>query len=190
MTEANKAVFDKVLSMQDEVVRFAGSLCKDWQQAQDLAQDTLIRAYNYKNIHKIENVRAWVFKIVRNVWIDSVRKTARRPNHYPIAFDNGVSDGEYSKDFSMPAPSSDVAAYEANGANSDNYDMLFSDVIVKALKAIPEVYERAVILSDVEDHTYEEIAGKLNVPVGTVRSRIFRGRKLLRARISELKATT
>ena len=185
MSEARQSIINEVLSYHQEMVRFAAYLCKDSHAAEDLAQEALIRIYNYKKIEKITNVKAWVFRIIRNIHIDKIRVRPRRP--YTQTIENGSSGGT-NESVASYTPNREIEAFERHGSGPNNYDMMFSDEVVQAINEVPENYIKAVILSDVEDHTYDEIASKLSIPVGTVRSRIFRGRKLLRERIANRQA--
>lgn len=185
MSEARQSIINEVLSYRQEMVRFATYLCKDSHAAEDLAQEALIRIYNYKNVDKITNVKAWVFRIIRNIHIDKIRVRSRRPKTQTI---ENSSTGGTNDNIAAYTVNHEIQALERHGSGSDNYDILFSDTVVQAINQVPENYIKAVILSDVEDHTYDEIANKLNIPVGTVRSRIFRGRKLLRERIAKRQA--
>lgn len=182
MSEANMpSGYARLLDMEDEMIRFAGSLCRDWHMAQDLAQDAMVKALNTKkDLDKITNLRAWAFKVVRNCWIDKVRHFNRRVKTQTIE-----TNGSTNEAIASYETNPHIDALNAHGHGRENYDMLFSDEIKKALNEIPRVYTDALMLSAIEDNNYSEVAAKLSIPEGTVRSRIFRGRKLLRKVLQE-----
>jgi RNA polymerase sigma-70 factor, ECF subfamily len=140
---------------------FSGALhlTRNRHDAEDLVQETMLRAYaRFDTFQDGTNVKAWLYRILQNTWIDQCRKKSRRPTEV-LAWD-WPSNG-----------STDVAALES-----------VPDVAVKAaLMALPEESRIAVYYADVEGFSYKEIAAILGVPVGTVTSRLHRGRQRLRA---------
>lgn len=181
MSEKNRRdKLNALVEFQDAIVRYAGSLCRDWHVAQDLAQDVIIRAMNFDNLHKVANIKAWSFIVVKNLWIDRCRATARRPLVLTTSTkEHGTDDSIYHY-----TPNNEVDLYEKRGLKNDTTEMLFSDDIIAALNSISKIYRDPVILRSVHSHSYDEIARILDVPVGTVRSRISRGRGMLREIIS------
>ena len=131
--------------------------------AQDLVQESLIRIRRGLETFTPGSLEAWLARIVTNVFLDEVRRKRRRPT---VALPE-------QPDLVLP-PS--VAADEASEA--------LSDEVQRALAALSEEFRTAVVLSDVVGLSYDEIAGAQGIPVGTVRSRIHRGRRLLRAALS------
>jgi len=130
--------------------------------AEDLVQETFLRAY--RGFHRFEagtNIRAWLFTILHRVRTDAFRRAGRSPQTVEM-----IGDGP-----GVPAPQEALAS----GAED----------IERALLALPEVFRMAVVLRDVEDLSYDEIAGVLDIPIGTVMSRIHRGRALLRASLAK-----
>ncbi len=182
MTEDKEKALNTLLDFQDAMVRYAGSLCKDWHIAQDIAQECLVRAMRYERLGKVKNIKAWAFTVIRNMWIDRVRVDSRRPTTFTI---ENTKTGGTNESISWYVPNHDNDVVNRHGFGRHTYSTLLSDELLRALRDIPDVYEEAIILSDIEDNTYEEVSKILGIPVGTVRSRIFRGRKLLRTRLSE-----
>jgi RNA polymerase sigma-70 factor (ECF subfamily) len=131
--------------------------------AQDLVQETLLRVRRGLETYTPGSLPGWLSRIVTNVFLDEVRRRRRRPTD-PLADD---------ADRVLP-PS--AAADEA----SEN----LSDDVQRALTALPDEFRAAVVLCDVVGMSYDEIAGVQGVPVGTVRSRIHRGRRMLRAALT------
>jgi RNA polymerase sigma-70 factor, ECF subfamily len=132
-------------------------MTRNAHDAEDLVQETCLRAYRaFDRYQPGTNIRAWLFTILHRARTDSFRRHARSPRTVEL-----VGDGP-----AVP-PAQDALA--AGGED-----------IVRAMEALPEVFRTAVVLRDLEDFTYDEIARILEVPIGTVMSRIHRGRALLR----------
>jgi RNA polymerase sigma-70 factor (ECF subfamily) len=132
--------------------------------AEDLVQDTYLRAFRaFDGYAPGTNIRAWLFTILQRVRTDAFRRAGRSPETREL-----VDDGP------GVAPAQDAIC---NGG----------DAIERALRALPEVFRSAVVLRDVQEFSYEEIARILGVPIGTVMSRIHRGRALLRVSLADLR---
>jgi len=130
--------------------------------AEDLVQETLLRAYRaFDSYRPGTNVRAWLFTILHRLRTDALRRRGRSPQTVEL-----VGDGP------------GVAPAHEAALTSGRED------VVRALRAVPENFRVAVVLRDVEDFSYAEIAQILGVPAGTVMSRIHRGRALLREALS------
>jgi RNA polymerase sigma-70 factor (ECF subfamily) len=131
--------------------------------AQDLVQEALLRVHKGLERYQPGSLEGWLARIVTNVFLDDVRRRRRRP------VDALPDDPDWVL---PPTPGADEASLD------------FSDDVQRALSALPDDFRAAVVLSDVADLTYDEIAVALGVPVGTVRSRIHRGRRLLRTSLA------
>jgi RNA polymerase sigma factor (sigma-70 family) len=132
--------------------------------AQDLVQETLLRVRRGLETYQPGALTAWLARICTNVFLDELRRRRRRPvDLFPDDPDRMM----------VPAPA------------ADEVSTLLSRDIETALAALPEEFRVAVVLCDVAGLGYEEIAQAVGVPVGTVRSRIHRGRRLLRTALSE-----
>lgn len=157
----------EALPWVDDVHRFALSLTRDEADADDVVQDTYLRAY--KSWHTYvpgSDCRRWLFTICRNVFLRSLERQAP-------TVDLGGADSELS--------ASNVSFREASDVG---LEQLFARVdlgpaLESALDRVPEPFRSAVLLVDVEDQSYETAAEVLHVPIGTVRSRLFRGRRLM-----------
>jgi RNA polymerase sigma-70 factor (ECF subfamily) len=131
--------------------------------AEDLVQETFLRAYRaFDRYTPGTNIRAWLATILHRVRTDALRKSARSPATLELA-DDGPA---------VPATAERVLA-------SGRED------VVRALESLPEAFRTAVVLRDIEEFSYDEIARILDVPIGTVMSRIHRGRGLLRRALAE-----
>lgn len=158
---------DEALPWVDDVYRFALSLTHDAVDAEDVVQDTFLRAY--KSWHTYvpgSDCRRWLFTICRNVFLRSLER--RSPT-----IDFGDAEGDALASRAM-----------FREATRDSTDDLFSRLdlgpaIERALARLPEPFQSTLVLVDVEDQPYEAAATILGIPVGTVRSRLFRGRRLM-----------
>ncbi len=131
----------------------------DAQIAEDLVQETYLRAWKYfESFDPGTNPRAWLFRILRNVWLDRCHKSRLE---LPLPDESGGAVEPY---------------YDWEG---DLLTAEFSAEMERALSALPEEYRWAVLLADVEEFSYQEIAGIMQCPIGTVMSRINRGRRML-----------
>lgn len=141
-------------------------LAGDEQDARDLVQEALLRVRRGLETYEPGSLEGWLARIVTNVFLDEVRRKRRRPTQ---------ALPEHADLVVPPSVGADEAAAAAG----------LSDEIQAALAALPDEFRVPVVLCDVADRTYEEIAGTLGVPVGTVRSRLHRGRRMLRAALVE-----
>lgn len=151
----------------EDVARFAYSLTRDQADADDLVQETFLRAYRaWSSYEPGSDCRRWLFTICRNAFLRS-RERERRV----VAIDD-------------PELESLAAATIADSADRGGYGDLFSSIdlgpaIARALEELPAAFREAVELVDVNDMSYDKAAEILGVPIGTIRSRLFRGRRLL-----------
>ena len=153
---------------QDALYNYALKIARNADDAQDLLQETYYKAY--KNYHQFENgtnSKAWMFMILKNTFINNYRKTKRE--HAKIDYDEIEDIYENIK--------SDQA--EDNNLDLDFYNNLLDDELSEALSKIPAKMREVFLLCDLEGYSYEEIAEIVNIPIGTVRSRLHRARKLL-----------
>ena len=155
----------------DDVFRFALSLTRNEADAEDITQETFLRAYRSWHTFQLgSDARRWLFTICRNVFLRSRERERHRVE---------VDDGDVEA----------VAAAQAqSGARRDGADALLARVdlapaIDRALGELPEPFRSAVVLVDVEDQSYEAASEILGIPIGTVRSRLFRGRRLLQDKL-------
>jgi RNA polymerase sigma-70 factor (ECF subfamily) len=154
---AIKGVFPAVYST-------AVRLARDEENAKDLTQETLIKAYQAYDRFDGRNLKAWLLRILTNTFINRLRQENRSPDS------TSIEDSLEAQQMASPEPLPLDRVLQQS----------FDDEIEKALASLPEEYRLAVVLSDIEGLSYQEIADALEVPVGTVRSRLARGRSLLR----------
>jgi len=157
----------EALEHLDSVYRYALALTHDRSEAEDLVQDTFLQALrHWDQFRPGTNARAWLFTICRNLFLRQRERRAREEPTEAAALD-GIA-----------------AANEAFAAPPDAGRALFDapelgDVIRRELDKLPAEYREVVELSDLQDQSYADIAQVLGVPLGTVKSRLFRGRRLL-----------
>lgn len=152
----------------DAVYNFALRMTGDEDDADDLVQETFLKAFRFfDKFEKGTNCKAWLFRILKNSFINDYRKTTKEPNK--VDYDDVQNFYENIK-----ADEVETQHYE-----EDAFSNLLDDEISKAISELPEDFRTVVILSDIEGFTYEEIADFTDIPVGTVRSRLHRARKML-----------
>ncbi len=160
----------ETLEAIDRVYRFALHLTRDPADAEDLVQETYLRAYRHRDQYQPgTNCTAWLFTICRHLWTQQWRRSDR-----VTAYDIPELDALAGR--SLQERSAELAAVLFELPE-------FGDVLRKALEEIPEVYRLPIVIVDIEDQSYAAAAQVLGVPVGTVRSRLFRGRRMLQARL-------
>jgi RNA polymerase sigma-70 factor (ECF subfamily) len=134
------------------------------EDAQDLVQEALIRVQRGLERYEPGSLEGWLARIVTNVFLDEVRRRRRRP---------------------ADALPDDPERVLPTSPGADEVSTELSSEVQAALAALPEEFRVPVVLCDVADQSYEQIAAALGVPVGTVRSRLHRGRRMLRSMLSE-----
>jgi RNA polymerase sigma-70 factor (ECF subfamily) len=151
---------------------YALRLTANADDASDLLQETFMKAYRFWDKYEIgTNIRAWLFRIMKNSYINRYRRETKTPE---------TVDYEDVQNFYTLIKSD---AVDANDLQEKIFGGLLDDDITRALESLPEDFRTVVILCDIEGLTYEEIAEFVNCPIGTVRSRLHRGRKMLRAKL-------
>jgi RNA polymerase sigma-70 factor (ECF subfamily) len=168
---------EEIIPHLDALYNFGLRLTSDPNDAEDLVQDSIVKAYRFfSSYEKGTNAKAWLFRILKNSYINNYRRKSKKPSQ--VDYDEVASFYE-----SIRAERTET---------SDLEDKMFRDMIddelSNALDNIPEDFRTVVLLCDVEDFTYEEIANMLDVPIGTIRSRLHRGRNLLKAELTDYAA--
>lgn len=155
----------------DALYRVALRLTGNASDAEDLVQDTMLRAYrSWERYTPGTNAKGWLLTILRNLFINEYRRKSRHPE--PVDLDTIEPFVLFQE----------VQEGDPQGAF---FDRIVDDEVLRAVDELPEAFREAVTLSDVEGMSYEEVAKVLGVPVGTVKSRLYRGRRLLQAKLYE-----
>jgi len=164
----------EALPHMDVLYNFALRTTGNEDDARDLLQETYLKAYRFwDKYEKGTNIRAWLFRIMKNSYINRYRKETKEPDK--VDYDD--IENFYN---TIRAESTDP-----NDLQQQLYGNLLGDEVTKALQSLPDDFRTVVILCDIEGLTYEEIAEFVECPIGTVRSRLHRGRKLLQAKLFE-----
>ena len=159
---------------KDILFNFALRTTGDKDDAHDLLQETFMKAFRFwDKYEKGTNIRAWLFRIMKNSYINRYRKETREPGM--VDYDDVENFYDSIRDDST----------ESNDLQKSLYRNMLSDEITQALQSLPEDFRTVVILCDIEGLTYDEIAEFLNCPIGTVRSRLHRGRKVLEEKLHD-----
>jgi RNA polymerase sigma-70 factor (ECF subfamily) len=147
--------------------------------AEDLVQETYLKAYrSFGSFEEGTNLRAWLYRILTNTFINSYRAAKRRPE---------VTDVEDVEDLYLYKRLTDTGSVGVGRSAEEEALDRFTDEDVKAaLEALPEAFRMAVLLADVEGFSYKEISEITEVPIGTVMSRIHRGRRALQKALHEV----
>lgn len=165
--------FEKeALPHMDALFNFALRLTGDSDDANDLVQETYLKAFRFfDKYERGTNSKAWLFRILKNSYINDYRKQSKEP---------GKVDYDDIENFYENIKSSEV---KSSHITQDAFSNLMGDEISKAIADLPEDFRTVILLSDIEGFTYEEIADFVDVPIGTVRSRLHRARKMLYAKL-------
>jgi len=165
---------EEIIPHLDALYNFGLRLTSDPNDAEDLVQDSIVKAYRFfSSYEKGTNAKAWLFRILKNSYINNYRKKSKKPQE--VDYDEVATFYETIR----------AERTETSDLEDKMFRELIDDDISKALDDIPEDFRTVVLLCDVEDFTYEEIANMLDVPIGTIRSRLHRGRNLLKAQLLE-----
>ena len=172
--ERDRARFEEeALELSDQVYRVARRLVSSREEAEDLVQETYARAFrSWRSYTPGTNLRAWLFRILTNLNIDRGRRVQRTPDLQPI------EEGDYYL----------YNRLEQDGGVDDEeqvVERLSQDTIVQALSAVPHNFRDVLVLVDIGDFSYQDAAQILDVPIGTVMSRLHRGRRILKKELAE-----
>ena len=159
------------MPLLDQLYAGAMRMTRNPADAEDLVQETYAKAYRaFGQFQEGTNLKAWMFRILTNTYINLYRKNQRMP---------AVDLTEQIEDWQMAAAERHTSGGERS-AEAEALDLLPTEAISRAMLQVPEEYREAVYLADVEGFSYKEIATIMDTPVGTVMSRLHRGRKMLR----------
>ena len=164
---------EEVLELADQVYRVARRLVSTREEAEDLVQETYARAFrSWRSYTPGTNLRAWLMRILTNLNIDRGRREQRAPATQPL------EEGDYFLYNRLEA--------ESGSEDEDRIvERLSQDGIVEALSAVPHDFRDVLVLVDIGDFSYQDAAQILDIPIGTVMSRLHRGRRILKQQLAE-----
>jgi len=166
---------EEALELSDQVYRVARHLAGSREEAEDLMQEAYARAFrSWRSFTPGTNLRAWLLRILTNLNIDRGRKKQRTPDTQPL------EEGDYFLYNKLEESSNGPAQDEERVV-----ERLSQDDVVSALSAVPHDFRDVVVLVDIGDFTYADAAQILDIPIGTVMSRLHRGRRILKQAMAE-----
>jgi RNA polymerase sigma-70 factor (ECF subfamily) len=164
---------EEALDLSDQVYRVARRLVSTREEAEDLVQEAYARAFrSWRSYTPGTNMRAWLLRILTNLNIDRGRRQQRSPDEQPL------EEGDYFL-YNRLEQSGGVTEEERV------VERLSRDDIVGAMSAVPDDFRDVIVLVDIGDFTYADAAQILDIPVGTVMSRLHRGRRILKRELAE-----
>ncbi len=173
-SDRHKEFEQEALPHMDLLYNYAVRTTNNAQDADDLVQETYLKAYRFWDSYEQgTNIKAWLFRIMKNSYINRYRKETKEPD---------TVDYDEVKDFYSRVRAEST---QSNDLQETLFGSLLDDDVTKAVASLPDDFRTVVILSDIEGLSYEEIAEFVDCPLGTVRSRLHRGRKLLREQLMQ-----
>ncbi len=172
--EKQKIFTEEFLPHADALYNFAFHLTYNESDAQDLVQDTFLKSYRFINSYQLgTNAKAWLFRILKNGFINEYRKKSKRPNKVDY------------EDFLTYQEGDDMSHIGHLDLRQEIFQGMMGDEITVAVNSLPVDFKTVILLCDVEGFTYEEIAKIVDIPIGTVRSRLHRARNMLKVKLKE-----
>jgi RNA polymerase sigma-70 factor (ECF subfamily) len=176
-TDVRDLFEEQAMQYMDQLYAAAMRMTKNPADAADLVQETFVKAYTaFGQFQQGTNLKAWLYRIQTNTFINNYRKNQRNP------YQGTIDDLE---DWQLGGAESVTQHTSTRSAEAEAIDHLPDSAVKDALQSIPEDFRLAVYFADVEGFSYQEIADIMKTPVGTVMSRLHRGRRLLRGLLAE-----
>lgn len=175
-----KARYDEIFEQEllphaDALYTFAYHLVYNESDANDLVQDAYLKAYRFIDKYEVgSNAKAWLFKILKNGFINNYRKKSKQPTKVDyeeiVNYHNGENDTNYASYMDL---------------REEMFQHMMGDEVTIAINALPVDFRTVILLCDIEGFTYEEISKIIDIPIGTVRSRLHRARNMLKVTLNE-----
>ncbi len=174
ITDKEQLFEDELLPHADALYNFAYHLTYNEDDANDLVQETFMKAFRFINsFDSGTNAKAWLFKILKNGFINEYRRKKKEPSKVDYEDIIAYQDADEDK------------GGVAFDLREDIFDGMMGDEITIALNSLPIDFKTVILLCDIEGFTYEEIAKIIDIPIGTVRSRLHRARNMLKESLKE-----
>lgn len=181
MTQKNNIQerYDRIFEQEflpqiDALYTFAYHLTYNEEDANDLVQETYLKAYRFiENYKEGTNAKAWLFKILKNAFINQYRKKSKQPtkvDYEEIVNYHDEEDTSYSSYMDL---------------REEMFQAMMGDEVTNAINSLPVDFRVVILLCDIEGFTYEEISKIIDIPIGTVRSRLHRARNMLKEKLQE-----
>ena len=168
---------EQAMPHTDAMYRTALRMTRNTLDAEDLVQEAMLKAYRF--FHRYEqgtNIRAWLFKIMTNLYINRYRKKSRAPHEVSI---------DEMEDFALFKQMTTDGSYDPDRPDDSVFSELFADKVKEEIDRLPDEFRTVAVLSILESFSYQEIADIAGLQLGTVKSRLFRGRRILQSRLAE-----
>ena len=174
--EKDKIFEEEFLPQMNHLFNFAYHLTYNEEDANDLVQETFLKAYRFiKSYDTGTNAKAWLFKILKNGFINDYRKKSKQPTR--IDFEDLVE-----------TPDTDDSSNSGTGGvdlRQEIFDGIIGDEVTDAINSLPVDFRLVILLCDVQGFSYEEISKIIDIPIGTVRSRLHRARNIMKEKLKE-----
>ncbi|MBN1688556.1 MAG: sigma-70 family RNA polymerase sigma factor [Candidatus Omnitrophica bacterium] len=162
----------------DALYGFALSLTRNKAKAEDLVQESVLKAFRF--FHQFErgtHIKAWLFKILKNTFLTDWRRDKRHPES--LSMDDEESNFSFYVEAFRQSKASPQDYLPPESLHEQDMEQFFGDEIMKAMESLPMEFREVIFMCDVQGFAYADIAKILNIPIGTVRSRLARGRGML-----------
>jgi len=165
---------EEALPHMPALYNYALRMTQEPEDAEDLVQETYLKGWRFfDSFERGTNCKAWLFRILKNTYINRYRRTSKAPE--TVEYDVVEEFYESIKDSSV----------ETSTLETELFDKAMDDEVLSALQRLPDDFRTVILLCDIEGFTYEEIADFIDCPIGTVRSRLHRARKILAASLAD-----
>lgn len=174
-TKNKHYIFDnEFYPLIDALYNFAYRLTLDEDDSNDLVQETYLKAFRFIDSYQPgTNAKAWLFRILKNSFINNYRKKSKEPDKVDYA------------DISQTYNSESANFNRTIDLRTEMFQNMLGDEVTQALNALPVDFRLIILLADIEDFTYEEISKIIDIPIGTVRSRLHRARLMLKKKLKD-----